>query len=164
MFDGIGKDFGELMKRATAFKRQGNWEDALRCCREAHVMAMSSPNGGLSEEAWTKYPLYLQQAGRYDEAMRVFRQVVDASDAIIARDLGDQPAFIQRGYAHNLRLIVFDKMRVAAKREKRHDDAEEFRRQACAAEEAFEAFCKVRDLHRAREREKYEKKRAARSS
>lgn len=164
MFDGIGRDFGELMKRATAFKREGNWEDALRCCREAHEMAMSSPSGGLSEEAWTKYPLYLQQAGRYDEAMSVFRQVIEASDAIIARDLGDQPAFIQRGYAHNLRRIVFDKMRVAAKREKRLEEAEEFRQQAYAAADEFEAFCKVRDLHRAREREKYERKRAARSS
>lgn len=155
MQEEIGKRFGELMKQATAHKRAGNWEEALRCAGEAHAIAMASPAGGFAAEAWTKYPLYLQQAGRYDEAMRIFHQVLEAADSILAREMSHQPAFIQRGYASNLRSVVFDKMRVAAERERRNDEADAFARKATEEADAFEAFTRVRDLHRKREHQKF---------
>ena len=153
---------GDLMKQATAHKRAGNWEEALRCSREAHNAMLASATGGFTVESWTKYPLYLQQAGRYEDAMAVFREILDAAEEIMAKELPSQPKFIQRGYAHNVRRVVFDKMRVAAQREKRADDADVFRQELCRAADAFEAFTKVRDLHLKREREKYERRRAER--
>ena len=161
MQEDIGNRFGELMKQATAHKRAGNWDEAVRCAGEAHAIALASHAGGFAAEAWTKYPLYLQQAGRYDEAMRVFHQVIAAADSILAREMSHQPAFIQRGYAFNLRSVVFDKMRVAAERERRNDEAEAFTGKATEEADAFEAFTKVRDLHRKREQKKVMQRRAA---
>lgn len=153
----VGALIGDLRRRATQYKRDGDWDNALRCMKEVHDIWMTTTPGGTTAEGWTKYPLYLQQAGRYSEAITVFHQILAAANLIIERDLENSPPFIRRGYANHFRFVLYDKMRLAAKREKVTTDAERFEALAEEAKMAFESFQRVRDLHNARKATKMAK-------
>lgn len=61
----------KLLRDATAFKESGDWDSAIRALAEAKERMLSSVIG-YPAETWCKYPLYLQQAGRFEESMAEF--------------------------------------------------------------------------------------------
>ncbi|HRQ57639.1 MAG TPA: hypothetical protein PLN31_09480 [Azoarcus taiwanensis] len=152
----VGALAARLKKEATQHKRNGDWGSALSCMKKVHEMWMADGAADVAPESWAKYPLYLQQAGRYDEAMQVFRDVLARADELATRSLIDPLPFLRKGYAKHFEHVIYDKMRVAARREKRPDDAARFQALADEAEDAFEAFKRVRDLHNERRAKKLE--------
>ena len=64
-------DDAELLKLATQYKSDGDWDKAIAALRQAQAGMLAS--GVLYPAAtWCRLPLYLQQAGKFDEAMQEF--------------------------------------------------------------------------------------------
>lgn len=59
----------DLFKRSTAMKAAGDWPSALAALAAAKERMVLSPVT-YPMDAWCKYPRYLQQAGRYEDAVR----------------------------------------------------------------------------------------------
>lgn len=89
----------ELLKEATARHDRKDFDGATRCLRDAYaVMAGSSTTYPVA--TFLRLPLYLQKAGRYDEALLEFESLMRRCD-------------------HRDRVVVKDKMRLAAEREEK---------------------------------------------
>ena len=75
---GFARDekLAKLLKQATSFKDKGDWNSAIRTLAEAKELMLVSPVS-YPAETWCKCPLYLQQAGRFKEAMTEFQFLLD---------------------------------------------------------------------------------------
>ena len=84
---GFARDdrLAELLRQATAFKDQKDWDAALTALAEAKRLMLVSPVS-YPAETWCKYPLYLQQAGRFEEAMSEFQFLLDDLERRARRD------------------------------------------------------------------------------
>lgn len=101
----------KLMKAATAKKKAGDLDGAIELLREAY--AEMEENG----EEWgvnplLRLPMYLQAAGRNDEAWSEFNEL------ILRRSSGQDPKLVTMDLS-----IIYDKMRLFRQREKKPDDA-----------------------------------------
>ena len=74
-----------LLRTATAFKKSKKWEIALAALLEAKRLMLSSSEI-YPAETWCKYPLYLQRAGRTDEALAEFQFLLDDLEQRARRD------------------------------------------------------------------------------
>lgn len=151
-----------LNKQATTFKKEKDWVRAVACMKEVFGLYQTGKMNHISPESWARYPIFLQQAGCFSEAMDVFGWLLMHAEEIIKKDHETQPPFIQRGYVHHFRSGVYSKMRVACTREKIPDDAKRFAALAAESDDLFWKFRDVLDLHEARERLKYERRKADR--
>lgn len=86
---GFGSPEYELDRRATALKRSGDWDGAIAALRERKAVF------GVQ---WTdtKLAKYLQQAGRFDEAMAEIQWLIDHSQAWAAWGMSHQPASVMQ--------------------------------------------------------------------
>jgi hypothetical protein len=75
----------DLLKQATAFKDKEEWNAALAALAEAKRLMLVS-TVAYPAETWCKYPLYLQQAGRFDEARSEFQFLLDDLERRARRD------------------------------------------------------------------------------
>lgn len=66
----------ELLRNATAFRDKKEWDAAINTLAEAKKLMLISPVL-YPTETWCKYPLYLQFAGRWDEALVEFEFLLD---------------------------------------------------------------------------------------
>jgi tetratricopeptide (TPR) repeat protein len=84
---GFARDdkLAELLRQATAFKDKNDWDAALTTLAEAKTLMLVSPVS-YPAETWCKYPLYLQQAGRFAEAMTEFQFLLDDLERRARRD------------------------------------------------------------------------------
>jgi len=74
----------ELLKEATKKKNEKDLAGAIDCLREAYkLMAQSSISYPI--ETFLRLPLYLQQAGRYDESVTEFEKLLKTSPDKIAK-------------------------------------------------------------------------------
>lgn len=120
---GFGKDHSTLHKEATQHKKDEEWDEAIQKLKAARKVAYGSKTT-YPVRKHLRLPLYLQQAGRMDEAVKEFKKMLR----------GDYPSvpdsetmfWIQRG-------IIYDKMRLAYQREAMHDEA--------AVSEAYSYLC-----------------------
>lgn len=107
----------ELLKDATKKKDEKDLDGAISCLREAYkLMAQSTISYPI--ETFLRLPLYLQQAGRYAEAVEEFEKLLRNAPAKIAKEFSHVSAKRQNGLAAMERATIFDKMRLAAQREK----------------------------------------------
>lgn len=65
-----------LLRDSTAFKDAGQWHEAVEALYCAKALMLVS-QVTYPAEAWCKLPLYLQQAGRFDESMSEFQFLLD---------------------------------------------------------------------------------------
>ena len=107
----------ELLRKATAYKKAGQWDKAISSLRKAYaVLGKSIAHYPL--ETALRLPLYLQQAGRYEEAQQEFERLLSSVDkwvAIMVGDRDDQYQWIVLSYRNKIE----DKMRLAEKREQK---------------------------------------------
>lgn len=111
----------ELHRRATAARDAGDLPGAIACLRQAQEICRANLYGCCTIEQWTRLPLFLQQAGMFEEAMAEFQRLIDEADA---RSLSEHPHFpddIALLMAYSRRARIYDKMRIACKRAKRAD-------------------------------------------
>lgn len=106
-----------LLKEATQKKDEKDMEGAISCLREAYML-MAQSTISYPIETFLRLPLYLQQAGRYVEATVEFESLLSNTSAKIAKEFSHVPTKKQDGLAAMERAIIFDKMRLAAQREK----------------------------------------------
>lgn len=109
---------GELHRRATALVNDGNLPDAIECLRQAQAIMRSNPGVVFTVQQWLRLPLFLQQAGCFDEAMAEFDRLIEEADARALSEHPHLPDDIALLMAHSRRARIYDKMRLACKRQK----------------------------------------------
>lgn len=68
-------------------------------------------------ETYLRLPLYLQQAGRYLEALGEFKALMDGIEVRVAREMRHLDQQKQAHYVQLDREMILAKMKLAAKRE-----------------------------------------------
>lgn len=107
----------DLNRRATQAKRLGDMNEAVALLVEAKKL-----HGDFYDD--TRLALFLQQAGRFDEAMQEFEQLLASVEWQVWESLSHQPDVIKKSQIASRRNRIHEKMKLACKREKKHDLAE----------------------------------------
>jgi len=119
----------ELLRQATAFKDKKEWDAALDVLAEAKKLMLVSPVA-YPAETWCKYPLYLQQAGRFEEAVSEFQFLLNDLERRARRDaqLDDpnvgperQKLAYYKTIIRNDRRVIKEKMTLARSRQKKSE-------------------------------------------
>jgi len=97
-----------LLKEATALKKAGNLDAAIAKLREAYA-AISTTNFTYDVKPFLRLPLYLQEAGRNDEAWKELNNLL----------LGFPNQLRNNEVLPMTHSIVYDKMRLFLQREKK---------------------------------------------
>lgn len=119
------KEISELSGKATQFYGDKEWDRAIECLEK--VRALLRDNTTIYPIAtWLRLPLFLQQAGRFEEAMRQFDKLLAEVDAMAAKNFSHHPEFIQEMHACSDKSAIYDKMRLACKRQKIMEEAEKY--------------------------------------
>ena len=108
----------ELLKEATAKHDRKDFFGAIACLKEAYGLSRQS-SVIHPAETYLRLPLYLQKAGRFDDAMKEFGALLDVISGRVLQEFDHQDATIQLSLIAMNRHIIYDKMRVACKREKK---------------------------------------------
>jgi tetratricopeptide (TPR) repeat protein len=125
VFSETEQKIAELHREATHYKGS-DWDKSIACLQEAAQLMRQHHTSHLMEQ-WLRLPLFLQQAGRFDEAMQEFEQLLSEAPAKAEKELA---AYF--GDAHIKCRIhldysrIYDKMRLACQRQKRVDDAKKY--------------------------------------
>jgi hypothetical protein len=122
----IDERISNLHKTATAAK-EIDWPKAIASLREASEL-MRKSDGLYPNERWTRYPVFLQQASRFDEAMEEFSKLIGETEDRIARESEgtncsalNRKMLVHAAYEH-----IYDKMRMACQRQKLPDQAAKY--------------------------------------
>lgn len=115
-----------LHREATEHKAHKEWNKAVACLREAERL-----KGNVSTVYPVKHslrlPLFLQQAGRFDEAMREFQALLDDTESRVLRNLPKRNISSKTMLAHAEYAEIYTAMSTACKREKHMEQAEEYK-------------------------------------
>jgi tetratricopeptide (TPR) repeat protein len=106
-------DANTLLKEATEKKARDDMTGAVESLRQAYK-AIARTDIIYGAETFLRLPLYLQAAGRIEEAWQVFQKLLKEGYPNQLHDDGIQPMD---------KSIIYDKMRVFLEREKRHNEA-----------------------------------------
>ncbi len=109
-------DTGSLLRKATVEKEAGNLDEAINLLRRAYEVTKIEGTE-FSVETFLRLPMYLQKAGRNDEAWREF-------NILLTRGYPNQNKDPQLVPMTN--SIVYDKMRLFLQRENKNDLAVRF--------------------------------------
>lgn len=134
----IDEETAELSREATRLKDAGDMDGAVQALKKVKDRTGT---------AGVRLPLFLQQAGRFDEAMVEFNILLSEVDEQYARDFSHQPEFIQKGQALHAKATIYDKMRLACKRQKLPEEAAKFESLRDNFRDEFEAYREVADRH-----------------
>lgn len=134
----IDEETAELSREATKLKNAGDMDGAVQALKKVKYRTGT---------AGVRLPLFLQQAGRFDEAMTEFNILLSEVDAQYAKDFSHQPEFIQRGQALHAKATIYDKLRLACKRQKLYDEATKYQILRDDLREKFEAYNEVADKY-----------------
>lgn len=119
----IDGEIAQLHRDATAYKDGKNWDEAVACLKRANeLMVLSGTSYGV--DRWLRLPIFLQQAGKMDEADMSFSWLLSDVDRQIEADLGQQSTNVKAATKHGMCAAIYDKWRLAWKREKQPVKAE----------------------------------------
>lgn len=143
----IDEETAELHRRATALKDAGDMDGAVEALKKVKDRTGT---------AGVRFPLFLQQAGRFDESMEEFNRLLNEVESISAKDFGHHPERFWKGFSYQPRSEIYDKMRLACKRQKLPDEAakyealrDEFREKSDKFKEEFDEWHR-KDMERKR--------------
>lgn len=106
-----------LLKEATEKKYDSDLDGAIVCLREAYGL-MSKDKTIYPIDTYLRLPLYLQQAGRYAEAISEFEKLISNTPAIVAEEFSHAPKHTQDSLVAMRYADIFDKIRLSLYREK----------------------------------------------
>jgi len=118
-------EISELSGQATQLYNDKEWDKAIECLRKVRVLLKENTTI-YPIATWLRLPIFLQQAGRFEEAMQEFEKLLGEVDAMAARNFGHQPDFIQEMFAVLDKSVIYDKMRLACKRQKLVEEAKKY--------------------------------------
>lgn len=126
----------DLLKKATAFAKEGNFDLAISTLQTA-VKAMSN-EGGHPHSSYIKIIPYYQKAGRYDEALRYcVDELIPAIKRDKSRMFAGKPLETIECFSQLYISEVYSSLELAAKRENKYDDAEGFANKATFHKQEF---------------------------
>ncbi len=102
-----GEKASAFLKEATALKKEGKITQAIEKLRQAYVQ-ISKTDTDYGIEVFLRLPLYLQEAGRKDEAWREFNLLLTS---------GYQNMFKATWSWHLMESKIYDKMRLVLQRD-----------------------------------------------
>lgn len=105
-----------LLREATKWADAKDWDQAIICLRQANARMKVSPVA-YPVQTWLKFPLYLQKAGRFEEAITEFTRLADETADRVARAFPHQTKAKQRVFAKQEIDVIQDKVRLAKERE-----------------------------------------------
>jgi len=114
-----------LLRQATAFRDGGDITTAIACLKEAQRRMMTS-KVSYPCESWLRLPLYLQAAGRFEEAKAEFEFLLNDAKPRIQREFAHQFPRCQKMLTHAVLSTIYDKMRLAYTREGLMEEAKPF--------------------------------------
>jgi hypothetical protein len=103
-----------LHREATRLKGV-DWDGAIHALSEAAVLMRERT--GYPAERRTRLPLFLQQAGRYEEAIHEFERLLMEAEIRVPREFAHQGPLCQKRFVHVEKSYIYDKMRLAAERQ-----------------------------------------------
>lgn len=157
----VQEKIAALHREATTHK-VSNWPAAVACLQEAVDLMRQHPSDYVLDR-WTRLPVFMQQAGQFDEAMQEFERLLSEVEERVKQECQDRvsQAYIEYQTNRNYQTI-YDKMRMVCKRQKRPDEAAKYGQHSIEYGERVEELRVIIDAEREAERRKYEKKMAAR--
>lgn len=121
--DLLDDDISRLHREATVHKESKEWSKAVACLQQANeLMIQSSVSYGT--ERWLRLPTFLQQAGDMHEAGAVFQWLMTDLERRVNKEFGHASSNVQAVFKHSSAALIYDKWRLAWKREKRADKAD----------------------------------------
>jgi tetratricopeptide (TPR) repeat protein len=106
--------YAALNREATAAKNAGDWDRAISLLHEAKVI-----QGDLYEDA--RLAKFLQQAGRFDEALVQIQWLLDHANTWAEQRLAHQPRAIRRRQQASYIARIHREAALICKRQKRSD-------------------------------------------
>lgn len=146
-----------LSREATTHK-DVNWDAGVACLQEAaHLMRNSDY---YDMDKMLRLPVFLQHAGRFEEAMQEFERLLAEAKSIAQKEMAntDLPTAAKR-HTHLYYFHIYDKMHMVCKRQKLKDKAEEYRALSEKHKLVHEELARVVDIERQAQRETYEARR-----
>lgn len=149
-----------LHREATTHKDM-NWPAAVTCLQEA-VSLMREHPGNYVLDRWTRLPVFLQQAGRFEEAMQEFEKLLSEVEGRVKQEGPDSASAAWLEYMVNLNnQKIYDKIRMVCKREKRRDDAARYGALSKQYAERYFELRAIVDQEREAERLAYDERKMA---
>ncbi len=115
-------DARALLKKATALHGEKHYLAAVECLKAAYDL-MWDEETIWPVSTYLRLPLYLQKAGKYEEALEEFRDMLEDANVTVNREFKHLSPAKRKSHVVFRRHAIYDKMRVAAQREKRTADA-----------------------------------------
>lgn len=150
-----------LHRDATKLKDLGEWDKAIDALQEAQELMRKSDELH-TMESWLRLPIFLQQGGRFDEAMQEFNRLLGEVDSRTAQEYSHHPEFMQHGATHHRRAAIYNKMKVACRRQKLPEEAAKYEKLRDEYYAKHEEYGKEREVHWEKERVMFEARREER--
>jgi tetratricopeptide (TPR) repeat protein len=151
------QEVATLHKRATSLKDDGRIDEAVQCLKRAQHLMRTEASYSYPIEKWCRLPLFLQLAGHFDEAMQEFKRLIYEVDERLLKESRHLPDDIALLFRHAHLAVIYDKMKVACKREKRRDLAEKYLALSRQEWELHERAIKKVDAWHAKKSEDWER-------
>lgn len=123
--DGAEQRISSLHREATELKSNGDLDRAIQCLREAENLKKNVRTIYPIKHS-LRLPLFLQQSGKFDEAMVEFQRLLDGTEKRVLawlpkRNIGSKKMLMEADLYQ-----IYGSMVTACKREKRQDLVEEY--------------------------------------
>lgn len=123
----LGMGVWDLYRQATVHKNAKEWDKAIECLYEARAID-GTANEWLVLTNLLRLPLFLQQAGYFEAANFEFNHILSTLGMLINREIktADNPGLSYQWLQHLYLGQIFDKARVAYKRQRLIDQSKHF--------------------------------------
>jgi len=129
----------DLNKEATQLSKNKEWDEAIECLEESQKLSLKI-HVEYPIKHYLRLPLFLQQAGRFDESRVEFKRLIASTKRRMHRKPKHYGEAAWEASMHAELAAIYDKMRLACKREKLLPDA------AVCAEKSVEHNIAWKDL------------------
>lgn len=146
--DPVDAHIAALHREATEHKNV-NWDEAIRCLTEANALTRQR-YGHCGIERGLRLPLFLQQAGRFKEVMNEFETLLNEVKPSVHQDFSHCSPLVKERIIHAGYQQIYDKMRLACKRQKLPDEAKRYQLLAEEHKEKLEELNALSEYERNR--------------
>jgi tetratricopeptide (TPR) repeat protein len=142
-----------LHKEATQSKSK-DWPTAIAALQKAAVLD-AAHNRWNDMTRMVRLPTFLQQAGRFEEAMAEFDRLIERVPSYVQEHTANKSDELARGAAlHREYELLYDKMRLACKRQKEHELAEKYAQKSTLHREAMGDLKELKKTRKKKQRKK----------
>lgn len=154
----IDEKIAALHREATANKKI-NWDKAIACLQEAQDL-MRRHSSRHETARWMRLPDFLQQAGRFDEAMQEFERLLKEVKPRIEKETsGSRYAGDAKMYTHLAYCQIYGRMGYTCKKQKMTDKALEYQDLSERHRLVFDELKRVADLEMEKELDAFKRRR-----